>query len=772
MVSDGQAYNGHSECLKVLLSYNASVDARSHGGVTALIAAAEGRNGDCTQILLQAGAQVNARTSEGKTALVHAVSHNCVGATEVLLTGGAEINAADGDGCTALHHGARNNSVDCLGILLERGADVTRKCRRGRMPIQEAPKGSQAAKLLEESWKKLESEIAMRQMEVLNLFAEDRNDHKSNTSKRTSTRHAREKKSGRRKDPLEKTDRANQDLPNRGAIIKADDESTFVDELSSSLGSGVVVNQAPSRLMLGVEEDSGPGKSVHLYSGVIPDKIGKEASLVCSPIISSVSYNSEASTPFSAAENVFENRDEWIKVDGKRTAAVGSPPKTNVSQSETRGVTSTVSLMGPADHLLTERKISGGQSKKYIQGASKILKENDCRNAESLPWVQALSRRTHSIEDRSARPCLDASSRSDSLLERKAEDNMWEIAGENQSGTEEVLSNRVQRIELELEQARQGIRADMQKVKELERLLSAPQLGTSETNSVQVLDLTRSLEIQIRARVQAENANMDTELRIRDLEAVVSSQRKALESVQTEVAELKLQMLRREEQRKQECELQWRESIAAAMAAAAGSCRAWELHHSRESLRGWISESAETLRSEFALLLLRSGSGYKMDGYPLTPAFFKWQKKSGNERSRENSIEWKSTATAAAMAAASMIGIKSCSGCSALESHSSSLPHNVSRISLVSETLLQSGVPECTCNQHECDVTEAHEAPTDQESSKVGKGMVRSASEGSLQFADSGADQRAQDLLPFIPMAGLKTDPVTGWFSLVPSPVE
>lgn len=53
LVSDGQAYNGHSECLKVLLSYNASVDARSHGGVTALIAAAEGRNGDCTQILLQ-----------------------------------------------------------------------------------------------------------------------------------------------------------------------------------------------------------------------------------------------------------------------------------------------------------------------------------------------------------------------------------------------------------------------------------------------------------------------------------------------------------------------------------------------------------------------------------------------------------------------------------------------------------------------------------------------------------------------------------------------
>lgn len=33
-------------------------------------------------------------------------------------------------------------------ILLEKDADVTRKCRRGRTPLQEAPKGSLAAKLL------------------------------------------------------------------------------------------------------------------------------------------------------------------------------------------------------------------------------------------------------------------------------------------------------------------------------------------------------------------------------------------------------------------------------------------------------------------------------------------------------------------------------------------------------------------------------------------------------------------------------------------------
>ncbi len=49
-----------------------------------------------------------------------------------------------------------------------------------------------------------------------------------------------------------------------------------------------------------------------------------------------------------------------------------------------------------------------------------------------------------------------------------------------------------------------------------------------------------------------------------------------------------------------------------------------------------------------------------------------------------------------------------------------------------------------------------------------GSGMVRSASEGSLH--SSGCSERVQpDLLPFVPKAGPKTDPVN-WFSLVPSP--
>lgn len=64
-------------------------------------------------------------------------------------------------------------------------------------------------------------------------------------------------------------------------------------------------------------------------------------------------------------------------------------------------------------------------------------------------------------------------------------------------------------------------------------------------------------------------------------------------------------------------------------------------------------------------------------------------------------------------------------------------------------------------DQAEQDLTKACEAGS-------GSGMVRSASEGSLY--SSGCSERAQpDLLPFVPRAGPKTDPVN-WFSLVPSP--
>ena len=62
------------------------------------------------------------------------------------------------------------------------------------------------------------------------------------------------------------------------------------------------------------------------------------------------------------------------------------------------------------------------------------------------------------------------------------------------------------------------------KVKKLELL--------NETNMVQISELTHSLSRAQITALQAENAKTQIEFRIRDLEAVVSSQNQALEILQ------------------------------------------------------------------------------------------------------------------------------------------------------------------------------------------------------------------------------------------------
>ncbi|GJP65035.1 hypothetical protein CLOP_g21955 [Closterium sp. NIES-67] len=173
------AYNGHDEALSALVHHGAAVDARSHGGVTPLIAAAEGRHARCIHLLIEAGADVNARTTEGKTALMHAVGRNSVEATEALLGGGADVNAVDSEGFSALHHGARLDAADCVQLLCAKGASMTKRCKKGRTALMEAPKASASSAILEEKWAALEEEVARRQAEILELFADDSTDNAS-----------------------------------------------------------------------------------------------------------------------------------------------------------------------------------------------------------------------------------------------------------------------------------------------------------------------------------------------------------------------------------------------------------------------------------------------------------------------------------------------------------------------------------------------------------------------------------------------------------------
>jgi hypothetical protein len=254
----------------------------------------------------------------------------------------------------------------------------------------------------------LESEIAMRQEALLKSFAQEGNE--KNTVKKPSARNVREKKNAKKK--KEPADHAKQELLKVAPKVKVDDKSHLsVNVLSPSRSEVAVDQEASSNL----EEDSASDRSMNLFSGGAEDD------------------------------------DEWTRVERKRTAAAGaSQPKLKSQGSVTSGLTSFKSskpgeISPSADHLSIERKTSGGtHHNKPSQGVPKILKEDDSKAGESSPWVQPLLRRTHSVGH-------VAPSKS-SPSEAKSEDEG------------EISTDRVQHIELELEQTRQSERASMEKV--------------------------------------------------------------------------------------------------------------------------------------------------------------------------------------------------------------------------------------------------------------------------------------------------------------------
>lgn len=238
--------------------------------------------------------------------------------------------------------------------------------------------------------------------------------------------------------------------------------------------------------------------------------------------------------------------------------------------------------------------------------------------------------------------------------------------------------------------------------------------------------------------------------------------------MQAEIAELKLQKLQSEEQHKQQCELQHKESVAAGMAAAAASWRVWEIQQIRDSLQGWPPECGDTSAGKSAPSLHRTR---KLNQGPLALNSLFLPKEKGEQGEQENT-ELKSAATGAAVVAASLLGSKN-GVCSSLGTNTQDLastnsaPQSISKSSSSASSWDEGNLKE-----------ETHDIPAGQVSNKLGKGLgpglMRSASEGSLHLMESGTEQQQQqqNLLPFIPMAGPRTDPVNGWFSLVPSPVD
>ncbi|CAJ1056086.1 cortactin-binding protein 2 [Xyrichtys novacula] len=112
------AQNGHTECVKLLLSSGSPADVSDENGFTPLHCAAAHGHSSCVEVLLSAGAAVDSVASGAQTPLFLACEAGQLDCVRILLNAGSDRSCTTMDGCTALHAAVRSGHVDTLRLLL------------------------------------------------------------------------------------------------------------------------------------------------------------------------------------------------------------------------------------------------------------------------------------------------------------------------------------------------------------------------------------------------------------------------------------------------------------------------------------------------------------------------------------------------------------------------------------------------------------------------------------------------------------------------------
>ena len=118
---------GNKKIVQLLLDNNATVDALSKDGETALMFAAQNKQKEIVQILLDNGANPNLQRNDGEFPLIFASKTEDKDTIQLLLDNGANPNLQRKDGVTVLMLASKYEQHDIVSLLLEHGANLNPK---------------------------------------------------------------------------------------------------------------------------------------------------------------------------------------------------------------------------------------------------------------------------------------------------------------------------------------------------------------------------------------------------------------------------------------------------------------------------------------------------------------------------------------------------------------------------------------------------------------------------------------------------------------------
>ncbi|PNJ47119.1 CTTNBP2 isoform 7, partial [Pongo abelii] len=112
------AKNGHTDCVRLLLSAEAQVNAADKNGFTPLCAAAAQGHFECVELLIAYDANINHAADGGQTPLYLACKNGNKECVKLLLEAGTNRSVKTTDGWTPVHAAVDTGNVDSLKLLM------------------------------------------------------------------------------------------------------------------------------------------------------------------------------------------------------------------------------------------------------------------------------------------------------------------------------------------------------------------------------------------------------------------------------------------------------------------------------------------------------------------------------------------------------------------------------------------------------------------------------------------------------------------------------